>query len=156
MPASTPIVVLRLDEQRYGLELRHVERVLPVLAFTPLPSAPAIVLGVVDVAGAVVPVIDLRRRFRLPERELELADCLVLATTSRRRLALVVDGVEGVELSDRSLWLDPALVLPNAAHVAGILRTVDGLTLIHDLDTFLELEEERALDAALSREERAS
>ena len=62
------IVVFALDEQRYALHLLAVERVVRAVEVTALPEAPEIVLGVVNVKGRIVPVINVRRRFRLPER----------------------------------------------------------------------------------------
>ena len=65
---SNHIVVFTLDEQRYALHLLAVERVVRAVEVTALPEAPEIVLGVVNVKGRIVPVINVRRRFRLPER----------------------------------------------------------------------------------------
>ena len=76
------LVVFTLDDQRYGLPLSAVERVVPMVDITPLPKAPDIVLGVVDVQGRVIPVVNLRRRLRLPERDIALTDQLVIARTA--------------------------------------------------------------------------
>lgn len=149
MSEADSIVVLSLDEQRYALWLSSVERVLPALFVTPLPKAPEIVLGVIDVQGEIVPVVDLRKRFRLPPRDMALDDHVVLARSPRRRLALVVDKVAGVEVADRAQCVGVEALPPGSGYVAGLVKTKEGLVLIHDLGTFLGLEEERALDAAL-------
>jgi len=78
------LVVFTLDDRRYGLALSAVERAVRMVDVTPLPQAPQIVLGVVNVQGRVVPVVNLRRRFRLPERDFALADQLLIARTARR------------------------------------------------------------------------
>ena len=57
-----PLVVFSLDDQRYALPLARVHRCIRVVAITPLPEAPAIVLGIIDLGGAVIPVINIRRR----------------------------------------------------------------------------------------------
>ena len=67
MNSSVKIVLFTLDEQRYALALPSVDRVVRVVDVTPLPKAPAIVLGVVNIHGDIVPVYDLRKRFRLPK-----------------------------------------------------------------------------------------
>jgi len=147
-PAS--IVVFQLDRQRYALELEAVDRVVRVVAVTPLPSAPLVVRGVIQYGGGVVPVVDLRTRFRLELREPKLSDHLVLAHTARRRLALPVDAVTGVEIVQPGEWLQADAVLPNADHLAGVVQRDDGLILIQDLDAFLSLDEAAALDGALA------
>src|SRR5688572_17613003 len=119
MDPSSAIVVLTLDEQRYGLRLPAVERVVRSVFVTPLPKAPEIVLGVIDVGGEVVPVVDVRRRFRLPTREVGLTDQLVLARTARRRVALIVDRVAGVELADPAAFTNADVLPPESDYVAG-------------------------------------
>jgi purine-binding chemotaxis protein CheW len=150
MDRSSAIVVLSLDEQRYGLWLSAVERVVRAVFVTPLPQAPEIVLGVIDVRGEVIPVVDVRKRFRLPARELALSDQLVLARTAKRRVALIVDSVAGVELAEPAAYTNADALPPESGHVAGLLRRQDGMILIHDLDTFLSLDEEARLARALT------
>ena len=57
-------VAFVLNDQRYALRLAVVERVVQVVEFTPLPKAPEIVLGIINFEGRVVPVVDVRKRFR--------------------------------------------------------------------------------------------
>lgn len=117
---------------------------------TPLPKAPEIILGVVDVQGRIVPVVNMRRRFALPEREPRLSDQIIVARTQKRVTALIVDAVAGlIELSGGAPVL-PEQIVPRIQHVEGVIQREDGLVLIHDLDTFLTLDEERLLDVSLS------
>ena len=93
---SNQIVAFTLDEQSYALHLSAVEKIVLMVETTPLPKAPEIVLGVVNIQGRVIPVVNVRKRFRLPERELNLRDQLIIAHTSRRTVALIVDSVSSV------------------------------------------------------------
>lgn len=138
-----------MDRQRYALELRAVERVLPMVAVSPLPQAPPIALGVINLHGQVIPVLDLRRRFGWPARDYGIGGHLLVARTSRRLLALPLDEVTGVQEVAPPAVVPPAAVLPGIGHVAGIVTLPDGLLFIHDLDTFLSLEEEQTLDGSL-------
>ena len=143
------VAVFILGDQRYALPLSAVERVVRVVEVTPLPQAPDIVLGVVNVQGRVVPVVNLRRRFRLPERAIALTDQLVIAHTTRRPVALVVDAVTGVlEYSGREA-VGARDIVPGMEYVEGVVKLADGLVLIHDLDRFLSLDEVTALDRAI-------
>jgi len=144
------IVVFTLDEPRYALDLSTVERVVRAVAITPLPKAPEIVLGVINVQGQVVPVINVRKRFRLPEREMNLNDRFIIARTSRRVVALAADSVGGVlELENRQV-ASAGESLPFAEYLQGVAKLPGDLVLIYDLDRFLALDEEQRLDAALS------
>lgn len=143
------LVVFRLEEQKYALGLEAVERVFPAVEWTPLPKAPEIVLGVVNVQGRIVPVFNLRRRFRLPEREVQVEDRMILASARKRSVALLVDEVSGViERPEREV-IEGEKILPGLEYVQGVAKLDDGLVLIHDLDRFLSLEEQEALEAGL-------
>ncbi|HUY04574.1 MAG TPA: chemotaxis protein CheW [Rhodocyclaceae bacterium] len=142
-------VVFILDAQRYALRLSAVDRVVRMVHITLLSRAPDIVLGIVNMQGGVIPVINVRRRFRLPEREIALGDQLVVAHTARRAVALAVDTVtDVVECSEQDL-IAAKSILPAVEYLEGVVKLEDGLILVHDLDTFLSLEEENSLDRAL-------
>lgn len=143
------LTVFTMDDRRYALPLHAVDRVVRMVAVTPLPKAPDIVLGVVNIQGRVIPVINMRRRFRLPEREIALTDQLVVAHTVRRPVALVADAVLDVIACPVQSMIAAGEVLPNIEYVGGVVKLADGLILIHDLDRFLSLEEEDLLDYAL-------
>ncbi len=146
------LVVFALDRVRYALPLSAVERIVRAADITPLPKVPAIVLGVINVQGRIIPVVNVRKRFRLPEREVRHSDQFVVAYTSRRPVALVADTVTGVlECPVRDV-VAAGSILPGTAHVHGVVRLQDGLVLIHDLDSFLSLKEEKSLKDALRGE----
>jgi purine-binding chemotaxis protein CheW len=143
------LVVFTLDEQRYAVALPAVQRIVRMVEITPVPHTPEIVLGVINVQGWIVPVVNLRRRFRLPERELHLSDQLLIAHTSRRPVALVIDAViEVITLAEQDV-IAGEKILPHLEYVAGVVKGADGLILIHDLDRFLSLDEEHALHDAI-------
>lgn len=149
MTESVQVVVFALEEQRYALYLSAVERVLPAVELTPLPKAPEIVLGVLNLEGQVIPVVNVRRRFRLPDRDIDLRDRLIVAKTRKRPVALVVDSVPGLAALAEEQVTAANTILPGLEYVEGVARLEDGLILIHDLDKFLSLGEEKELTAAL-------
>lgn len=146
---NPPWVVFRLDDQRYGLRLDRVRRSIRVVAVVPLPEAPAIVLGVIDLAGEVLAVIDLRQRFGHPHREIRLTDQLLIAWTGRRTVALLVDETLGVIDAAPESYTPVDDTVPGVGFIEGTLRCEDGLVLIHDLGRLLSLDEEAAVDHAL-------
>ena len=144
------IVVFNLDEQQYALHLSAVERIVQVAEITPVPQAPAIVLGVINVQGRVIPVINIRKRFRLPDREMSLSDHLIIARTAKRAAALVADAVVSVVERWEEELTTTDRILPGLEYVEGVVKLEDGLILIHNLDTFLSLEEEKTLEQAMT------
>jgi purine-binding chemotaxis protein CheW len=144
------VVVFDIAEYRIGLPMHQVQEMVALPAITPVPKAPSIVEGVVDVRGVVIPVLDIRRRFGLAPRPLTLDQHLIIARTAARAVALRVDrAVEIIAVVD-DLVESPAGIVPGLEYVAGIARLPDGLLIVHDLDSFLSVEESRALAGAVA------
>lgn len=143
------LLIFQLDDQRFGLPLEAIERVARVVEMISLPMAPDIVLGVIDVQGRIVPVVDVRRRFRLPSRDVRLSDHLIIARTTRRCVALLVDAAGDVVECPASAMIPSDAIVPDMGYVSGVARLPDGAILIHDLESFLSLDEHAALDAAV-------
>jgi len=145
------LVVFTLDEQRYALYLSAVERIVRMVEITPLPGAPDIVMGVINLQGLVIPVFNIRKRFGLKNREPDLNDHLIIAKTSRRTVGLVVDEVSGMVEQGAERFVPPEKILPRIEYIEGVIKLEDGMILIHDLDRFLSLEEEKRLNGAMEK-----
>ncbi len=145
------ILIFELAEQRYAVALRSVREVVRAVANTPLPRGPAVIHGIINVRGTLVPVFDLRARFGLPPKALEPSDHLIIAWARSRLVALRVDRADWMmDLAPDELQ-DAATIVPQAEYVDGVAKLPDGLVLIHDLDTFLSDAESEALDEAMAR-----
>jgi purine-binding chemotaxis protein CheW len=155
MGESVQLVVFMLDEQRYGLRLSAVERVVRAVEVTPLPCAPQIVLGVINFAGRVVPVMNVRQRFGLTEKEVDLSHQFIIAQTAMRTVALLVDSVSTLVEASADDVVRATKILPEMDYVDGVAKLEDGMILIHDLDKFLSLEEARLLDEVMQAESEA-
>lgn len=149
---TEPSVGFSLDAQVFALPLAVVRRVLRAVHITPLPQAPAIVSGVIDMRGELVPVIDLRLRFGLPARALAPSDQFLVAMGRKRSLALRVDSTDGLIAIPDSDCTPIDEVVPGGAGLRGIARTANGIVLVQDLDALLTLEEEQALEEAIVRD----
>jgi purine-binding chemotaxis protein CheW len=149
------LVAFTLDRQPYALRLASVQQVLRMVEVTLLPKAPEIVLGVVSLHGTVIPVLSIRRRFGLTEREASLSDQLIVADTACRIVALVVDAVIGVVERSTEEITEAKRIVPGAQYVEGIARLEEGMLFIHDLDQFLSQHEESQLHGALAKRQGA-
>ncbi len=150
-PAAGPLRVLlcRLGPQRLALLMADVAEVLRAVFITPLPGAPDVVEGIVDVRGVVVPVFDLRRRFALPAQKLSASDRLVLVRGQARPCLLRVDADVVITEVDPARVDDGPALGTRSAVIAGALQLDDGLVLLCDLTAFLQEAEELSLRRAL-------
>ena len=153
MASTLQLLSFTLGHQRYALRLAAVDRVAQVVEIVPLPGAPDIVLGVIDVQGCIIPVVDTRKRFGLAARRMTLAEHLIIAHTPRRPVALLVDRVgDTLDCAEVDV-IAASEILPGLDHLHGVAKQPDGTILIHDLAAFLSLDEEARLDAAVAAAE---
>ena len=151
------LVTFSLDGRKLALYVSAVQRIIRVVEVTALPKAPEIVVGIINMQGQVIPVFDIRLRFQLPAREVQLNDQLIIASTTKRTVALLADSVDDVFEIPEEKIIAAEQILPELEYVEGVMKTEDGMVFIHDLERFLSLPEEKALDEALealNRDER--
>jgi len=146
------LVTFVLNEQHYALPLGSVQRVVRMAETTPLPNAPEIVVGVIDLRGQIVPVLSMRKRFGLPEPEPRLSDQLIVADTAQRTVALVVNSVTGVIERTPEEVTNAQSIVPGSQHVEGISRLENGILFIHNLQRFLSQQEEHQLHNVLAQQ----
>jgi len=151
------LVTFSLDDRKLALYVFAVQRIIRVVEVTPLPKAPDIVVGIISMKGTVIPVFNIRMRFQLPAREVRLDDQMIIANTAKRTVALMVDSVNDVIEIPEEKIIAAEQILPELEYVEGVMKTEGGMVLIHDLERFLSVPEEKALDEALealNRDER--
>lgn len=144
------LIAFELGGRRHALLASAVRELFPALRVVPLPNAPAIVDGVINIRGALVPVLDIRARFGLPAKALELSDHFVVAHAGDRAVALRVDRATDMLRIDRRLIVDARTAVPETLHVSGVALLPDGLVVIHDLAAFLSQPEQAQLERALA------
>ncbi|MGB8490156.1 MAG: chemotaxis protein CheW [Bacteroidales bacterium] len=148
------IVVFTIDEQQFALPLTNVTRIVNAVEIRYLPMAPEVISGIINFQGQILPVIDIRKKLGLPGKETALDDRLIIAHTDKRPVAIVADTVPELRSISPSqqVWSQEAMQL--AQYLQGVVRTDDGLILIYDLDKFLDLDEELALENALKHQKK--
>ena len=143
------LVTFSLDDRKFALYVSIVQRIIRVVEVTALPKAPGIVVGIINLQGTLVPVFDIRMRFRLPAKEMQLNDQMIIAVAAKRTVALIVDSVDDVVEIPGERIVAAEQILPELEYVEGVMKAEDGMVLIHDLERFLSLPESKALDEAM-------
>ena len=144
------IVTFSLDQRLYALPLNSVVRVIHAVYISSLPKAPNIVCGVINVKGVIIPVVDIRKRFGFASREIDSNDQLIIANTGKRTIALMVDEVNEILVIDAGQQINTREEMSYAWYIGGIAKIQDELVLIYDLERFLDLDEEKRLEIALT------
>ncbi|MEQ8939221.1 MAG: chemotaxis protein CheW, partial [Gammaproteobacteria bacterium] len=89
-------VTFRLDEEVYGINVMQVQEVLRVSEIAPVPGAPGYVMGIINLRGNVVTVIDARKRFNLVQKEPDDSSRIVIVEVDSQVIGILVDSVAEV------------------------------------------------------------
>jgi purine-binding chemotaxis protein CheW len=89
-------LTFHLAKEDYGIEIRHVTEIIGIQKITEVPDMPDYVRGVINLRGKVIPVMDVRTRFRMPPREYDERTCIVVVNVEEKAVGLVVDQVNEV------------------------------------------------------------
>lgn len=90
------LVTFNLLKEEFGVEISTVQEIIRAIDITPVPGAPSHVRGVINLRGKIIPVVDLRRRFSLPEAESNDDQRIVVVEIGQKRIGMLVDSVSQV------------------------------------------------------------
>jgi purine-binding chemotaxis protein CheW len=127
--APSPALLLEVVEfvlgpEHYGIESSHIREIYPLNEFTPLPCTPAFVLGLVNVRGQILSIINIKKLFDLPEKGLTNLNKIIIVHARHMELGILADAVLGV----RSIALEelhpalPTLTGIRADYLKGITK----------------------------------
>ncbi len=144
---ETQLVVFVLETEEFACTIQNVREVLKMIKVTPLPRSLDFVEGVINMRGEVIPVIDLRKRFALPEAERTDNSRIIIVEVEERMVGLTVDSVsEVIRLSDDQIQEAPSQVAGGkTGMITGVGKVDDRMLIILDLASILTTEEQIAL-----------
>ena len=144
--ATQQVLTFVLGEETYGVDILRVQEIRGWTAVTKIPNAPPHVLGVLNLRGSIVPIVDLRKRFNLAQAEYTAITVIIVLTVrseaGRRDFGVVVDGVSDV------VDVDAAAVKPTpdmgarAApdHIRGLVSIAERMVVLLDIDRLIGVE----------------
>lgn len=137
--SDVQFVVCLVADERYGIEVGRVHEIIRLTAITPLPGADRSFSGVINLRGRIIPVMNLRQQFGLPDAPPTRLSRIVVADAGGAQIGLVVDAVnEVVRIAATAIEPTPALTASaTAEHLTGIAREADGLIIVLDLQRLL-------------------
>ncbi|MCU7805864.1 MAG: chemotaxis protein CheW [Candidatus Thiodiazotropha sp. (ex Lucinoma annulata)] len=136
-------VTFILMDEVYGINVMQVQEVLRITEIAPVPGAPSYVLGIINLRGNVVTVIDTRTRFGLPSAELDDASRIIVIESEKQVVGILVDAVaEVVELRETEIDAAPNVGTEESSrYIQGVATQEDSLLILVDLNKLLTDEE---------------
>ncbi len=141
------LVVFKLASENYGVDIAAVEGIIKMQPITKMPHTPAFVEGVTNLRGAVLPVVDMRKRFGLAAQEETKDTRIIVVEMDGLTVGMIVDSVNEVlrvpvdDIEPPS----PMVTTVDSAFVIGIAKVTERLIILLDLRKVLSVQEQKAL-----------
>lgn len=143
------MVVFDLAGEAYGINIATVESIIKMQTITQLPQSKPYIMGVTNLRGAVIPVIDLRIRFGLEAEKATRQTRIMIVSMGNLKVGVVVDGVsEVLRVPDEAIEpLPPTVSAVNSTFLKGIINLDKRLIISLELGRVLDIEEQQSLAA---------
>jgi len=142
--SSSSLAIFALDGVRFALGAEVIERVVRAVEVSPLADAPPGVLGVINLHGRIIPVLDIRPRFGLPSREICLSDHFVIACAGEREVAILVDAALDVVSAGSATEAVAVDALTGLNGIERVVVQAGEIVPVHDLSRFMPAEPRKA------------
>lgn len=143
------VACFRLKDDLYAVDIMRIKEIIRPQKLASLPHAPPFVDGIINLRGAVIPVVDLRKKFAMPAREPFASTRLLIVRLSSQTLGFVVDEVtEVVPVQVKDIKPPPAVAEGGGAnHLLGVCLSGENMVMLLDIDRLLTRHEVTALDS---------
>lgn len=146
MDGATQFIVFSIEGEDYGIDIQDIHEInrLKEISITEVPKTPDYVEGIINLRGEVVPIVDLRKRFNLPEKEADKDSRAVVVKLDKKMIGLIVDKVDEV------ITLMPGEIMPppdeikdiDSRYIQGVGKKGDKIITILDIKEILDTVEE--------------
>jgi purine-binding chemotaxis protein CheW len=145
---SMQLVSFKLSDETYGIEITKIREIILVGEITRVPETPQYIKGLINLRSSVIPVIDLRARFTLPESELTQDSRIMVLNVGRRTIGIVVDSVNEVlrVSQDQISPAPPTVASLGNQYMTGLVRLEEQLLILLDVDRLFGEEATAAMD----------
>ena len=151
---SEYIFCFSLDKLKIGLFLKDVFKVIRAIEVSPLPGAPPIIKGVININGKIIPVVNFRKRLKLKEKAISTNQVIIIAHSESYEFCFLADEIEGLKPYNNLNYSTSGTKLHKSDEIIqGIAIVENEIILVHDINTFLTPKEEEQTTAAIEKNE---
>lgn len=131
-------LIFSIDKESYGIEVKHVTEIIGIQAITEVPELPDHVKGVINLRGKIIPVMDVRTRFKKEAKEYNDRTCIVVIDVKDISVGLIVDKVsEVLSIPEQDIVPPPTITKGRNKYIRAIGKVGNDVKLILDCDKLL-------------------
>lgn len=136
-----------LGNESYGIEIKHVTEIIGIQPVTEVPELPEYIKGIINLRGKIIPVMDVRLRFKKPYREYNDRTCVIVIDIKDVSIGLIVDSVsEVLSIPGTEIVAPPEVSKSGNKYIKGIGKVGSEVKLLLDCDKLLGEEEITSLE----------
>ncbi len=141
------VVGFHLDNEEFGIDIRNVREINKLSKITKVPNAPEFVEGLVNLRGAIVPLIQLRSRLGLCKKATDKDTRIVIVENGVRSIGLIVDSISKVLVVDQKNIENPPAIASgiNSGYIKSIVKSEGSLLILLDINNLLSADERKIL-----------
>lgn len=142
-------LIFTLGSEDYGLDIKYVTEIIGIQKITEVPELPEYIRGIINLRGSIIPVMDVRLRFRKSFREYNDRTCIVIVETKDISVGLIVDAVsEVISIPDQDIAKPPDLNKEQRnRYIKGIGKVRSEVKLLLDCNKLLSNDEIQNLES---------
>ncbi len=139
-------LIFSLESESYGIEIRHVTEIIGLQPITQVPEMPEYIMGIINLRGKIIPVMDVRLRFNKESREYNDRTCVIVIDINDVPMGLIIDSVsEVISITRENIVQPPRLYSERDRYINGIGKVEEDVVLLLDSNRLLNEEESENL-----------
>ncbi len=141
-----------LGQESYGIGVKYVIEIIGIQPTTEIPELPEYIRGIINLRGKIIPIMDVRLRFKKEFREYDDRTCVIVIEALGAPMGLIVDSVsEVLSIPEEEIVDPPSISKTSNRYIKGIGKTADGVKLILDCDRLVSEEEMDSIKETINK-----
>lgn len=145
--AENQFVIFRLGEERYAVDILNVGGISEFKDVTKVPNAPYFIDGVINLRGEIIPIVNLKKRFNIAEKEVDSDTRIIINNIKGKDIGFIVDEASQViKIDDADIEDAPDIIKgTERQYISGVGKVEDHIVILLNLEKILNEEEQKAV-----------
>lgn len=146
--AENQFVIFKLGDEKYAVDILNVGGISEFREMTKVPNAPAFIDGIINLRGDIIPIVNLKKRFHIPEKNVDSDTRIIINNIKGKDIGFIVDEASQViKIDDADIEDAPEIIKgADRQYISGVGKVNDQIVILLDLEKVLSDEEQKAVN----------
>lgn len=143
--AENQFVIFKLGSERYAVDILNVGGISEYREITKVPNAPVFIDGIINLRGDIIPIVNLKKRFNIPEKQVDSDTRIIINNIGGKDIGFIVDEASQViKIDDANIEPAPEILKSgDREYIAGVGKVEDTIVILLDLEKILSEDEKK-------------